>query len=118
MEQSREELAQQISGHSFSSTGNPVANLNEQSDCRFSPEVLSILTNPPPTNASAQRNLLRSHSERSQTLPEDIRVIQAGETAGFMKKISPGQCVMTSHDMDDGFGGAGWSMPRTYVTSK
>ena len=78
-----EELAQQISDHSFSSTTKAVANLNEQLDCRLSPEVLSIVTNPPPTNVPAEGNLLRSHSERFETLPKDIRVIHASETTGL-----------------------------------
>ena len=55
-----EELAQQILDHSFSSTEKPVANVNAQLDCRLSPEVLSILTNPHPINVPAQGNLLRS----------------------------------------------------------
>ena len=44
-------------------------------------------------------------------------MIQASETVGFMRKSSPGQCFVTIHDMDNGFGKC-WSMPRKSVASK
>ena len=81
--------------------------MNEQSDRRLSPEVVPILTNPLSTNVPAQGNLLRSHSERFETLPEDRRMIRASETAGLMRKISPGQCFVTIHDVDDEFRNSG-----------
>ena len=52
-----EKLAQQISDPSFSSTGTPVATMYEQLDCLLSPGVVSILTNPLPTNVPVQGNL-------------------------------------------------------------
>ena len=117
-----EELAQQISDHSFSSTKRPVANVNEQFDCRLSPELLSLLTNPRPINVPAQGNLLRSHSERFEKLPEDMQVIAAGETGGFRRKISSGPYFVTIHDLDDGFGGGaracrddGYSIPEGWI---
>ena len=69
--------------HSFSSTGKPVAIMKEESDCRLSPDVVSILTNPLSTNVPAQVSLLRSQNEGFETLPKDMQVIQAGETAGL-----------------------------------
>ena len=40
--------------------------------------------------------------------PEDVRVRKASEDAGFMRKISRGQCLMTIRDTDlNGFGYAG-----------
>ena len=72
-----------------------MANMNEQLDCRLSPEDLSILPNPPPTNVRAQGNLLRSHSEKNDTLPKDIRVSQAGETLS-RRKLSDGQRFVTT----------------------
>ena len=62
---------------------------------------MSFLAKPLAINVLAQGNLSRSHDERLETLPEDIRAIQAGETAGFMRKISPKQCFVTTHDLDD-----------------
>ena len=90
-----------------SNTGKFVASTNEESDCRLSPDVVAILTNPPSTNVPVQGILLRSHSQRFEPLPEDTQVMDATETAGFMSKISPGQYFVTLHVMDDGFGSAG-----------
>ena len=91
--------------------------MNEESDWRLSPDVVSILTNPPSINVSAQGNLLRSHSERFETLPEDVQVIQAGETDGFVRKISLVQRFVTIHDLDDGFGNAGACREYTLLRS-
>ena len=63
-----EELAQQISDHSFASTEKPMTNMHEESDCRLSPDVVSILTNPHSTNVPTQGNLLRNQNERFETL--------------------------------------------------
>ena len=49
-----EELAQQISDHSFYSSGRPVANMNDESESHISPNVMSILTNPHSTNVPVQ----------------------------------------------------------------
>ena len=61
--------------------------MNEQLDCRLSPEVLSVVMKRRAINVPAQGNLLRSRGERFETLPEEMRVIQTSETAGFMGKI-------------------------------
>ena len=89
------ELAQQISDHSFSSTGRQVAEMNDESECRISPNVVSILTNPPSINVPGQGDLLRSHNKRFEHLLEDIRVSKAGEDAGFMRR---GFSWTTFHD--------------------
>ena len=68
-----------------------LAQVNEQLDCRLPPEVLSVKTTPLGIDVPAQGNLLRGHSERVENLPEDTRVIQMSNTAGFMRKISPRQ---------------------------
>ena len=73
--------------------------MNEQLDCRLSPDVVSISANPSSTNVPAQGNLLRSHNERLQTLPENMLVIQASETVGFMRKIS-GQSMVWMMDLE------------------
>ena len=91
--------------------------MNEQLDCELSPEVVSVITKPLEINVPAQGNLLRSHNKRFENLPEDIKVILTGETAGFMRKISPGQCFVTIHDLDDGFGG-GAGVCREYTASR
>ena len=106
-----EELAQQISGHSFSSTRKPVAKLNEQLDCRLSPEVVSITTNPLAINVPAQGNLLRSQSERFETLPEDVRVIQSCET-GFMRFL-----LDVSWQWLGWISWRRWSIPRIHFTA-
>ena len=49
-----EELAQQISDHSFYSSVRPVANMNDESQSHISPNVMSILTNPHSTNVPVQ----------------------------------------------------------------
>ena len=86
-----EELAQQISDHSSSSTGNPVAKVNKESEYKVAPTVVSILTNPPLINAPVHGDLLRSHNERFEHLPEDIQVIQVFANIGFIRKVSLGQ---------------------------
>ena len=57
----------------------PVAIVHNESECRISLDVVSFLTNPPSTTVPVKGNLLRSHSERLQTLPEDMRVVKACE---------------------------------------
>ena len=47
-----------FSDHSFSSMKKPVAEMNEQLDCRLSPEVLSIVTDPPAINVPTQGKLV------------------------------------------------------------
>ena len=81
-----EELAQQISDHSSSSTERPVPEMDDESESRVSPNVVSILTNPHSINVPAQGDLLRSHSKTFETLPEDVRVSKARKDAGFMIK--------------------------------
>ena len=56
------------------------AKMNEPLECELSPEVVSVITKPLEIDVPAQGNLLRSHSERFENLPEDIKEIQAGET--------------------------------------
>ena len=103
-----EELAQQILDHSFSSTERSVANTNEESESRISPNVVSILTDPPSTNVPVQGDLLRCHTKRCDKLPEHIRVGKASDAAGYLRNRSLGQYFMTIHDMDlTGFGHAG-----------
>ena len=62
-----EELAQQISDHSSSSTGNPVANVNNESESKVAPTVVSILTNSLLINVPAEGNLVQQHKERFET---------------------------------------------------
>ena len=49
-----EELFQQISAPPSSSTGKMVAELNDESESRVAPNVVSIITNPPLINAPVQ----------------------------------------------------------------
>ena len=79
--------------------------MNEELDCRLSPEVLSFVRKAPATNVPTQGNLSRSRDERVKTLPEDVRAIQTCETAGFTRKISRGHCSVTIHDFVICFGG-------------
>ena len=91
-----------LARNSFASSENPVSNMNDESECRISARVVSLVTNPPSTNVPIQGNLLRSHDQRFETLPEDMRVIEASQTF---------------HDFDDGFGSAGscreYKLPRS-----
>ena len=86
-----EELAQQISDQSSSSTGIPVAEMTDESESRISPNVVSILANPLSINFPVQGGLLRRHNKRFAKLPEDIRVSKATEDDDSMRKISRGQ---------------------------
>ena len=108
------ELALQIFDHAFFSTGTALAQVNEQLDCRLPPEVLSVKTTPLGIDVPAQGNLLRGHSERFENLPEDTRVIQMSNTAGYMRKISPRHFV-TIRDLDDGCFRRCWSMSRIHT---
>ena len=65
----------------FPAQGKLVAHLNQQLDCSFSLEVMSVVTKPLEIDVPAGM-----HSERFENLPEDIKVIQTGETAGFYGK--------------------------------
>ena len=108
------ELAQQISDHSSSSTGRTVAVLDDGSESQVSPNVVSILTNPPSINVAVQGDRLRRHNKRFGHVPEDSRVSKAGEHAGIMRKISGGQYFMTIHDVkSNGFEYAGSRREKT-----
>ena len=109
-------LAQQISDHSFSSKARPVANMNEESDYRLSPDVVMILTNPHSNNVQRSSTGKRSHRQRAETLPEDMHVFEACENAWFTSGFS-WTIFVTIHDMDDGFGSC-WIMPRIHISSK
>ena len=92
----------------FFQYGETVAELNEEPESRDSPYVVSILTNPPSSNAALQGDLLRHHNKRVGNLPEDLRVSEAGEDAGFVRKISCVHFLMTIDVMElTSFGYAG-----------
>ena len=93
-----------LRSYSFSSTGKPEAKMNEELDCRLSPEVLSFVRKAPATNVPTQGNLLRSHDERFKTLPEDVRAIQTCETCWLHEKDFSWTFV-TIHDFVICFGG-------------
>ena len=86
-----------------------MANMNDEWESRISPNVVSTLTNPPPVNVPVQGDLLRSHNKRFDNPAEDVQVVEASETGGFMRKIFLGQYFMIIHDMDlnNRFGHAG-----------
>ena len=91
-----EELAQQISDHSSSSTGKPVAKMNDESESKVALPVMSILTSSALINVPVQGTLVRQHNERFENLPEDIRARKAGADAVFCGKVSPGQYFVNS----------------------
>ena len=67
----------------------------------FAPNVGSI-------DVPVQGSLMRRRNERFENLPEDIRVIKAGEDAGFIRKVSRGHYFVTVHDIElTGLGFAG-----------
>ena len=94
-----EELAQYLSDPHSTSTRILVAELNDESESRVAPNVVSILTNPLWINVPVQGDSLRRHNERFEHLPEDIRISKASEDAGFMRNVSRGQCFVTIHDI-------------------
>ena len=103
-----EELTQQISDHSSSSTGNLAAKVNTESASTVAPTAVSISTNSPLINVPAQGKLLQQHRERLENLPEDIRVSEASDDAGFKERFLLDNFSLTSHDIElTGFGCAG-----------
>ena len=103
-----EELSQQVSDHSSSSIGNLVAKVNDKSEFKVAPTVVSVLTKSPVIDIPAQGNLVQQHKERFENFPEDVRVSNATNDAGFIRKVSLGQCFVTFHDIElAGFGSAG-----------
>ena len=58
-----EEFAQQISDHFSPCTGKPVAEMNDGSVYRISPNVVLILTNPPSISVPVQGDLWRHHNK-------------------------------------------------------
>ena len=78
-----EELAQQISAHSSSSTGKPLTKTNDGSESKVAHTVMSILTSSLLINVPVQGNLVRQHNERFENLPEDIRVRKASADPCF-----------------------------------
>ena len=79
---------------------------------------MSILTNPLSINVPVQGDLLRGQNKRSEHLPEDIGVSEAGEHAGFTTKTSHGRYFMATHDTDlNEFGHAGSCREYTSLRS-
>ena len=101
-----------VHGASSSGTGNLVAKVNNESESKVAPTVVSILTKSPATF-----QLVQEHRENFENLPEDIRVSKACDDAGFRRKVSLGQVFVTLHDIElAGFGFAGSC--REYTSSR
>ena len=62
-----------------------MAKMNDESECRILPTVMSNLTNLA-TNVPVQEALLRSHHKRFEIVPEDNRVTEASEDASAHEK--------------------------------
>ena len=60
---------------------------------------MSILTNQLLISTPVQGNLLRQQNERFEHLPQYIRVSEASEDAGFMKKGFSSEVFFTIHDI-------------------
>ena len=93
---------------SSSSTGKLVAEVNDESESKVEPSVVSILPNSLVINVPVLGNLVRQHKETFENFPEDIRVSKACDDAGFVRVVSRGQYFVTIHDIElAGFGCAG-----------
>ena len=99
-----EEPAQHIPVQASSSIETSIAKANEQWDCSLASEEVNTLKKTPRANVPASGNRSRDHQEKFGHLPKEIRVAQTCGIAGFRRKVSPGQCFRTIHDIDDGFG--------------
>ena len=60
-------LLSKISDHSSSSTGNPVAKANDESESKVAPTVVSLLTKSPLINVPAQGNLVPPTQRKIRT---------------------------------------------------
>ena len=84
-----EEPDQQISDHSSPSTGNLVAKVNNESESKVAPTVVSILTKSPTTFVS-ETWCSNTKNDSKIFKPVDIRVGKASDDAGFVRKVSLG----------------------------
>ena len=80
----------------FSTIEKSIAKVHEQLIRKLAPTLW--------TEVQASTNRLRDHEEKFAKLSKEIKVTQTFEIAGFMKKVSLGQCFRTLDDIDDGFG--------------
>ena len=77
-------LAQLTADHSSSSTGNPVVEVNNDSESQVASADVSILTRSSMFNVGARGILLQQHNkERSENLLEDVQVTKACDYAGL-----------------------------------
>ena len=118
-----DELAQQIPGQSFSTIEKSIAKLNEQLIRKLAPEEVNTLEKTLWTEVQASTNRLRDHEEKFAKLSKEMKVTQTCEIAGFMKKVSRGQCFRTLKDIDHGCGGKTgacreFSLPRDHDDSE
>ena len=82
--------------------------MNNESESKVAHADVAILTKSPMIKVLARKNSVQQHKERFENLPEDIRVSKASGDAVFIRKVSPGQCFVTIHDIElAGFGRAG-----------
>ena len=69
----------------------------EQSDPFFAPADFLIMTPTSSVEIPAQGNLLQTHKERLENLPQPDQLIKVCTDAGFLKTVEVGQYFMTKH---------------------
>ena len=65
------------------STGNPVAKVNNDSESQIPSADVSNLTKSPVFNLGARANSMQQYDEDFENLPEDLRLAEACDDAGF-----------------------------------
>ena len=115
-----DELTQLILGQSILCMEKSVAKVNDQLCKKLELQEVDTLVLTPRTNVQAAGDRLRTHRERFEELSNEIKILQACESAGFMRKVSIGQYFKTMHDVDDGFGGTTgtcreYTLPRVII---
>ena len=97
--------------------------MNDESESKVEPTVVSILTNSLFDQCSSPRKLRAATWRKIGNFPDDIRVSNAGDDAGFIRQVSLGQYFVTTHDTQlVGLGCAGscreYTSPRDDKRSK
>ena len=81
-----QDLAQRIAAHSPRGTGNPGANVDNDSESRVPSADLWNLTKPPMFNVGARGNSVQQHEEKFETLAENLQLIGARDDAWLEEK--------------------------------
>ena len=114
----RREFSQRIAAHSFFSTANLVAKVNNDSESQVPFADVANLAKPPMFSVGARGNSVQQHNEKFGNLPADLRVTEACDDAGFKRYVSPGQFFGTIRDIQLAGFGCTSSCRESYASSR